>query len=652
MAFFRLPAHDHSYGITDLEVVVFLFFFSSSLLFYGSCRFLFLHLLFLLRPSQPPSTDYDTDMSGVTIEPAPKEAYRYNFENTVSVMEMEAQTIVSGQDEASAEDSPEDSPEDSSEDFPKGSHLECLPNEILEMVIKSLDLSSMKNLRLTSNRMAKKCEGPTFTSFFNDITSELTETGVASTLALASHPVFGPAVKNLTLLVVFNDESRMALAYRMSRRHFYELDDMRESAGQASDRALGDLDEFNRISQNNTESTIWLVNAAHLKLTELFQRLGSLDSLTLNTRTIQNIEVLGADGPPTDTPRLQSLKRLIPEGNWQGLWTRCGYALRSAMFALANSDMEVETLSLFDGTALPSESHPNPISGKVQSSILSQVTRDMGSKSRWWANPPKHLTLGFSTLTSPHEIPPMRDPYAHDWQQDPDDMDRDLLCWPLDCDDPAARDLSGPGDFLSLLAPDIESLDLRMYSTLSGVPSSADSYNVLSGAALTNLRHLTLRGLWTREMDLVHLIETNAALLETVDLRGIRLAPWRPGTLVLDSWDGVFDALTEAKRRPGSRLRALRLESLQGPGHRLVNLEPVDPKFEQDARRGIGWSWETESHDTLVFAREIGMAELEHGLEFKRLRKWRARDSQELRWRLEHKRRMYGPPDSDFDFRE
>lgn len=442
------------------------------------------------------------------------------------------------------------------------------------------------------------------------------------TLALASHPVLKSAVKNVRLLLVFYDESRWAWAYRKSRRHRGppELADPGREDKEA-------LDQAHCLIELQKASDTWLALVSRWTLSAILVSFGSLNTLALDTLTRQSMG------------RADLSTREIPEGmNWQRLWPRCTRALTIIMWSVINSGISITSLSLFDGNNV------FPICGKVSCNMLSMVLRDLaiscGGKLSW-VRPVKSLTLSFSTYTS--ESPPF------DEQLDPLTHDRDLLCRPLPSLHPFARTMDhfqGPCQFLRLV-PRLEALDLRMYSTLRGLPNI--NQNALYALPLTCLRRLTLRGIWTHYTHLLSVWYQNL-VLEMLDLREVHLhgSP--------NCWTALFRQLSEVQRsgrsvggplatRPRACLRALHLENLFDESNHLVNLAPLDPAFD-DGMRGVGRSFPTRRGDDIVHTRDISMGELAAGLRFRVLPNRHGRGSAELRWWLRERRVLYGPPDT------
>lgn len=80
-----------------------------------------------------------------------------------------------------------------------------LSTEMVENIVECLDLVSITNLRLTCSLLAIRCSGPRFKSYFNHVQTDLSESSLESLNALASHPTFGPAVRNMTVMATVYD---------------------------------------------------------------------------------------------------------------------------------------------------------------------------------------------------------------------------------------------------------------------------------------------------------------------------------------------------------------------------------------------------------------------------------------------------------------
>lgn len=481
---------------------------------------------------------------------------------------------------------------------PTGS-FRMLPNEVLDLLLFHLDLTSVKRLRLTSATMAKRCEAPGFKRFFASKEIDLTEKSLTGILDLAIHPVFGPAVRNMTLVAVYYDPSRWAWAYR---------DSTRNSQTHKTSVAHQDLTQLGKMIQSRGNQTQWLIEEAVQTLTEVFKRLGSLHSLTLDTRTHQH--------PGTDIPTRQ-----LPEGmDWHGLWHEAGRALNIVTKAMAKSRVRIATVSIMDGKAA------FPVSGKVQSRTLHDLAaflsqRDFAPS----ANAIRHLTLAFSTCTPTPN---------HAVQLDCSISDDILVCRPLSAHSARARDpLNFPGvaDFLKL-TPNLESLDLRMYNTLDGPPYPYYKVFVAiaAGVRLPNLKRLVLRGIWTSEGALLRFLRCHPTI-EELDLRDIHITG--------ATWDKTLTRFSRMRH-----LEKLHLENLWSSSERLLNLEPEDARFD-DGLRGPGHSFPAR-RGTMVHTRDIGMEEVKAGLEFKQLTGAHGKGSRSLMGWIKHRRLTYGPPES------
>lgn len=487
------------------------------------------------------------------------------------------------------------------EDKSTNNSFKDLPNEVLDLLLFHLDLASAKNLRLTSTSMAKRCEAPGFKRFFTNKEIELTEEGLRGIWALIIHPVFGPAVRNLTVVAVCYDASRWAWAYRQATRNGLTP---KTSTALGAHQNLAQLGKMLQLRGNLKE---WLVDEAAQSLTQIFKKLGSLSSLTLDTRTYQH--------PGSDVPSLH-----LPEGvDWHAIWYEATRALKLVTKAMVKSRVAIETFSIFDGTAA------SPVSGKVQAKALHKLAEYLNERDFVpSANAIRNLTLAFSTRT----------PKPRQTQLDAADDDDNLVCRPLPSHSSRARDpLNFPGvaDFLKL-TPNLESLDLRMYNTLDGSPHGYAKIFVAiaAGVRLRNLKRLVLRGIWTSEDALLRFLRCHPNI-EALDLRDVHL--------VGANWEKTLSHFPKMRH-----LQNLHLENLWSTSERLLNLEPVDPIFD-DGLRGPGHSFPAR-RGTMVHTRDISMEEIRAGLVFKQLTGAHGKGSRSLMGWMKHRRLMYGPPES------
>lgn len=472
----------------------------------------------------------------------------------------------------------------------------------MDAIMWQLDLASVKNLRMTAKSVARDCQSPGFTRFIANKTITLTEEGLNHIGDVAVHPVFGPCVRTIKLLVVFDDDSRWNWVYRKSRLNLGS-----ESSSTLVNENLKLGEELIHREQQQTNLTTWLHEEAPQRLTVLFRQLGSLDILSLDTRTYQ----------VTDRPNVPVCA--VPDGsNWFRLWDRCPSALKIVLDSMRKSGVAISSLSAFDGN----ESFP--VSGKIQSAALRKMVDSMIQEHhpKPIALKVRNLTLAFSTFT-PKPV-----------QADQLNMrsDANLICQPVAAGNTRAQHVQnypGVADFLKLF-PDLESLDLRMYNTLKGAPwsYSAVFQNIADEVRLPKLNCLVLRGIWTLEDSLDSFLKKHKTI-EVLDLREVHITAGDVG------WARI---LTRVATFP--KLKKLHLEDLWDKNRHLVNLEPVNARFDG----GMSFQTRGASGGKIVHTRDISMEEVKEGLCFKPSRALRSRGSSSLIAWLRNRRMLYGPP--------
>lgn len=88
-------------------------------------------------------------------------------------------------------------------------YLDNLPYDCLHEILASLDLPSIKNLRLTSRALRGSCSGGQFEACLRRQTTDLSESSLRSLSSLSSHHEFGPVVRELKICVPLYDESKL-----------------------------------------------------------------------------------------------------------------------------------------------------------------------------------------------------------------------------------------------------------------------------------------------------------------------------------------------------------------------------------------------------------------------------------------------------------
>lgn len=77
--------------------------------------------------------------------------------------------------------------------------LESIPFDCLDVILKQVNLPTLKSLRLVSHKLKDACTEPYFASFVRHPCIDVTESSLQSLLSLVFHPDLGRAVNELTL---------------------------------------------------------------------------------------------------------------------------------------------------------------------------------------------------------------------------------------------------------------------------------------------------------------------------------------------------------------------------------------------------------------------------------------------------------------------
>ncbi|KUI59979.1 hypothetical protein VP1G_07191 [Cytospora mali] len=480
----------------------------------------------------------------------------------------------------------------------------ALPNELFDVVLTCLDLSSIKMLRLTSTQYASKCLCPAFKRYYSHRMIDLTPFSVQRLLQLATHPVLGPAINDLTIVHVFYDPSTWINTINSLRRDEGTIPDPKELKRQFS-VSTGHLAWLLSKRQQQQGQFIDDIVAS---LAQVLRNIGSLGSLRLGTCIVRQ--------RTSDHFRLYDAA--APGGfNWNALWDDCHRLLKIVTLAMTRSKVNVDTLSVFDKCF-----------GKVQSKFLTEISTDLTSRGfpEATGDKIKNLHLSFSTatvvlgsdiafMTHGSMIPLLSErlPEGVSSARDPENF-------------------PGVAAFLKL-TPELESLDLYMYNTLDGPPRAYDIVftHIAKEVLLPKLRRLTLRGIRTTKEALLLFLRNHPGITG-LDLRDVHVSrgDWSPLLKHFQSMD---------------KLSRLHLENCWSEPTHLLNLEPENKLFD-DGKRGHGHSYSTKN-GTMIHTRDITSEELrqEGGLRFVKMKgSTRGKGSRTLMAWMKERREAYGPP--------
>ncbi|POS74747.1 hypothetical protein DHEL01_v206864 [Diaporthe helianthi] len=488
--------------------------------------------------------------------------------------------------------------------------LRALPNELYNQVLSHLDLVSMKRLRLTSQPHARKCLSPAFLEFYKYQETDLTATSLQRLREITIHPALGPAVKRLTVVAVFYNPSSLLLAIRRLRDPLRGTwtETIPVDPNARNKELLDKIGQLYKIMSIRHEQQGQFSDEIVDALSHILGNLGSLDVLKLTARVIR---------PDLDKADQSVNARGV---NWNCLWADCNRVFKLATCAMTMSQVHVKTFSVFTDCF-----------GKIQSRVLNSLNTDLSnvdSISHTGASI-KSLNLGLSTATV---VPVTSDIIFHK-----DGSMKHLAPVRIATTETRGRtedNFPGVAAFLQQ-TPNLEALDLYMYNTMDGAPWAYSGIfsHISKTVHLPKLRRLALRGIWTKQSDLLLFLHNHPHLTH-IDLRELHVngGPWEP---ILKHLQSMPD------------LASMHLENLWGGSEHLINLQPVNPLYGREER--IPGQFYPTRNGTMIHTRDIGVEEIKNGLEFVKSRgSSRGKGSRALFKWIQQRKIDYGPPEEPY----
>lgn len=393
----------------------------------------------------------------------------------------------------------------------KETNLENLPLLATETIVQCLDLAAIKSLRLSCKALSERCMGPHFKSFFCDRRTDLTKESLESLRALASHPKLGHAVKNLTVMAVMYDPSKLNEILSSRTRRVVETAGPIRSVTyercteEEINKAKSDLEWLQ--AQRNAEQSDASVIESLVSAMRLF---GKLDSIHLAAGIVQTREAI----------------ELPPAGDWYETWTRAFQVYCLTMTAAARSGIAVDTLTVYRDTLCCSVQ-----ACRITAHMASLEEPDRLSFAR---NTIKNFALSVSPeITS--------------------DFDSETL---------AGHDGYGIKNLLELM-PNLETLDLHLYRPRKGKTTHNERVmeEVAQEVHLPRLKRCSLNGIFPTEETMLQFLKKYPQI-NHLTLREVNL--------VSGSWTPIFEYLSCGM----PALTFLRLSNLWTNGN-LINLKPV-----------------------------------------------------------------------------
>ncbi|KAF2816123.1 uncharacterized protein BDZ99DRAFT_129374 [Mytilinidion resinicola] len=488
-----------------------------------------------------------------------------------------------------------------------------LPPEVVERIISSLDLASLKNLRLSCKDLSNTCIGPYFKSFFNTQSTDLTKGSLDKLNAIASHTQLGPAVKHVIVRAIIYDPSELECLLATKRKRITTRNGPFMSTTEPActeeelQEAKSDLEWLRaRIKESSNQpddSTTSMLESA-------FRSFAKLDFIELDASVIQ------APGKSVSTQATRE---------WYAIWARATQVFDITTLAIARSGIEVETLTFYREThrcSIPSVEITDHIAaletaGFVEAGVhVKNVALSISTR----------VVCNFSKILE-----------AREGLQGVEKIYQDAFgtssAGLLKADDPEALahdNFPGVAQLLQFM-PNLEAIDLHLYNTLQGSTKSYDRIfnTVASEVHLPALEQCFLRGVPTTAESLLLFLEKHPKL-NHFELREVRLTT---GT-----WEAIFSHLSGMPA-----LTKLRMSNLRSGGNgMLFNLQPPT-KYDYKEFQQKRWSYPCMDGD-MVHTLELGAEEIKRGLKFRARPQERQLGSPWFMMWMESTKGLYGPP--------
>ncbi|EHA25768.1 hypothetical protein ASPNIDRAFT_43818 [Aspergillus niger ATCC 1015] len=209
-----------------------------------------------------------------------------------------------------------------------------LPTELFEALLSYLDVDSIKTLRLTSGKIAKRCLGPQFLACIQQPVLDVSSENFRSLLALSRNPELSKKISSLTLLATIMDipglEKNVKDGYYIIER----------SHGPIFERVGVDYSPEELC--NAKKDLIWLKEQQEARerdsssvliglLRFAIEQFGELDAINLDSAVIRGREE----------------RRSLKHKEWIPLWTRAADVFSWVTTALAQSKASVKRLDIY-----------------------------------------------------------------------------------------------------------------------------------------------------------------------------------------------------------------------------------------------------------------------------------------------------------------
>nr|POE78985.1 hypothetical protein CFP56_77663 [Quercus suber] len=387
------------------------------------------------------------------------------------------------------------------------SHLAGFPDEIIEEIVKLLEIGDICSLRLASPLLAIKTAQAHFKSFFRTKKVLITRTSLQRFVAAVKLGMPGNLLEDLSLVGVVNNTKRLAAKARgAARMHEHSRTQVQRDLAILTQRR----EDFELLHRSGDDANL---------LSEAFTDLARSRSSTRPFSIHLSVEVYRTDSvqPVPNSTR----------SDWKMIWKSAATTFNTTIRALMMSRMTVTRLSCFQHSnrcsiACNEIGIPGSIFDTLSLSTLKSLAVSLSDRII-----EQTKTETGITGDSADEI---------DWEAAEDERSQSEM----QADAANEENFAGLVELL-LKSPALEDVDLHYYRLKASRGVDFHRHQTLQRVVGANvlpcLEKLTLRGFTVRSLDLLTLVERRP--LRTLELKNVRL--------VFGSFHSIFKACTEKK---------------------------------------------------------------------------------------------------------
>ena len=236
-------------------------------------------------------------------------------------------------------------------------NLSACPNEVIESIVVLLDLSSICNLRLSSQILAAKATQDHFKSYFHSKHVNITGSELRAFVDITRRGRLGCYVKNVVLFGVVNNTMLLESILREAQ---YECE---EEAQEDEDREKNGVEDDGENYEPRTRRQIKAAQDLKIlqqrrtddeQLNQSGEYVSLLSAAFRNLITNSQTGKLMALSLEVVVYRSDSEQRLPPlaGGSWRYIWKSAADTFHTAIHSLAASRVPVEKLTIFNDRPL------------------------------------------------------------------------------------------------------------------------------------------------------------------------------------------------------------------------------------------------------------------------------------------------------------